>query len=87
MAAKHARTGAYLFELLSLATEVRVQVRFGNANNWFKVSKDTAKEILHNAGIKPESIASLAGRAVPLGSLEEFGGEDQILYLNNEEGR
>jgi hypothetical protein len=81
--AKHARTGSDLFALLDLATEVRVQVRFGTANNWFQITKKTAKEILHNAGIKPESVAGVQ----PFGSLEDFDWAEQILYLNNEERR
>jgi hypothetical protein len=81
--AKHARTGTDLLDLLERATEVRVQVRFGTANNWFQITKRTAREIINNAGIKPESIAG----AVPFASLEDFDWEDQILYLNNEERR
>jgi hypothetical protein len=82
--ARHARTGEDLFDCLRIATEVRIQVRFRTANHWFKVTKTTAKEILQNAGIKPESVAG----AVPFGSLEDFekrDWEDYILYLNNEE--
>jgi len=81
--ARHARTGKDLFELLGLATEIRIQVRFGTANNWFKITKTTAKEILHNAGIKPDSVAG----TVPFGSLEDFDWEAAVLYLNNEERR